>query len=141
MQKTIEDETSGVAAAASSMTTYAIIALLLAVTGIYAVVSYSVVRRTHEIGVRVALGAARGDVIKMVIWQASRIAALGLAIGLPLAFLLMLGMTRALYGVVTLEPMTFVIFTALLGAAALIAGYLPARRAARVDAIVALRHE
>lgn len=141
MEQSIADQTSGVGAAATSMTIYAAIALLLAATGIYAVISYTVARRTHEIGVRIALGAGQGDVLKMVVWQASRMAGLGLAIGIPMAFLLNRVMSSVLYNVVALDPMTFAVFTALLGASALLASYLPARRAARVDAMVALRHE
>jgi putative ABC transport system permease protein len=141
MEQSIADQTSGVGAAASSMTVYAAIALLLAATGIYAVISYTVARRTHEIGVRVALGAGQGDVLKMVVWQASRMAGLGLGIGIPLAFLLSRLMSSVLYNVVALDTMTFVVFTALLGASALLASYLPARHAARVDPIVALHHE
>jgi putative ABC transport system permease protein len=141
MEQVLADQSSGVRAAAASMTTYALIALALAATGIYAVISYSVARRTHEIGVRIALGAGQGDVLKMVVWQAWRMAGLGLAVGVPLAFLLTRIMSSVLYNVVALDPMTFAIFTALLGASALLASYLPARRAARVDAVVALRHE
>ena len=141
MEQSIADQTSGVGAAATSMTIYAAIALLLAATGIYAVISYSVARRTHEIGVRIALGAGQGDVLKMVVWQASRMAGLGLGIGIPMAFLLNRVMSSALYNVVALDPMTFAVFTALLGTSALLASYLPAHRAARVDAMVALRHE
>jgi putative ABC transport system permease protein len=141
MDQSIADQTAGVGAAATSMTIYAVIALLLATTGIYAVISYSVARRTHEIGIRIALGAGQGDVLKMVAWQASRMAGLGLAIGIPLAFLLSRAVSSALYNVVALDAMTFAIFTALLAASALLASYLPARRAARVDAMIALRHE
>jgi putative ABC transport system permease protein len=141
MEQRIAEQTSGVRAAATSMTNYAVIALLLAATGIYAVISYSVARRTQEIGVRIALGAGQGDVLKMVVWQASRMAGLGLGIGIPMAFLLSRIMSSALYNVVALDSMTFAVFTALLGASALLASYLPARRAARIDAMVALRHE
>jgi len=141
MEQSVAEQTSGVGAAATSMTNYAAIALLLAITGIYAVISYSVARRTHEIGVRIALGAGQGDVLKMVVGQASRMAGLGLAIGIPVAYVLARIMSSVLYNVVALDLGTFVGFTALLGASALLASYLPARRAARVDAMVALRHE
>jgi putative ABC transport system permease protein len=141
MEQSIAEQTSGVRAAATVMSHYAIIALLLAATGIYAVISYSVARRTHEIGVRIALGAGEGRVVKMVVWQASRMAGLGLAVGIPMAIALTWTMSRVLLNVVALDPLTFAVFAALLGLSALLAGYIPARRAARVDATVALRHE
>jgi putative ABC transport system permease protein len=140
-EQMIAEQTSGVRAAAKAMTNYAILALLLAATGIYAVISYSVARRTHEIGVRIALGAGEARVLKMVVWQASRMAGLGLAIGIPMAVALTWTMSRVLLNVVALDPLTFAAFTVLLGVSALLAGYIPARRAARVDATVALRHE
>jgi putative ABC transport system permease protein len=139
-QRTVE-EASGVGSAATSMGMNAAIALLLAATGIYAVISYSVARRTHEIGIRMALGAGHGDVMKMVVWQAFRTAGLGLAIGVLLAILLARLMSSVLYNVIALDPLTFAAFTTVLAVSALLACYLPARRAAGVDATVALRHE
>jgi putative ABC transport system permease protein len=141
MEQVLAEQTSGIRASAISMTTYAVIALILAATGIYAVLSYSVARRTQEIGVRMALGAADRDVLKMVMSQASRMAGLGLAIGLVNAWLLTRLMASVLYDVVTLEPLAFTAFTAVLAAAAFLAAYIPARRAARVDALIALHHE
>jgi len=123
------------------MSTYAAIALLLAVTGIYAVIAYSVVQRTHEIGLRLALGAGHADILRMVVGQAFRLAAIGLGIGVPVAFILTRIMARALYGVVSVDALTFVAFTLALAAAALLAGYIPARRATRVDPVIALHHE
>jgi putative ABC transport system permease protein len=141
MDQSISEQTSGVRAAAVSMTTYALIALLLAVTGIYAVISYSVVQRTHEIGIRMVLGADRASVLRMTLGQALRIAAVGLGVGVPIAVALTWVMSSFLYNVVVVSPATFVILAMLLAASALLAGYLPARRAARVDPMVALRHE
>lgn len=141
MDQRISDQSSGVRAAATSMSTNAAIALLLAATGIYAVISYTVARRTHEIGIRMALGAGQGDVLRMVVWQAFRTAGLGLAIGILLAFLLARVMSSVLYNVIALDPLTFAAFTTLLAVSALLACYLPARRAAGVDATVALHHE
>jgi putative ABC transport system permease protein len=131
----------GVRAAALSMTTYAAIALLLAVTGIYAVVSYSVASRTHDIGVHMALGANRADVLRMIMRQAGFLTGIGLLIGLPLAIALARVMSSALYNTVNLEPSTFVVFAGILIGAALAASYLPARRATRIEPITALRNE
>ena len=141
MQQYINEETSGVRGAAVSMGTYAVIALLLAVTGIYAVISYSVVQRTHEIGVRMALGAARSDVLKMTLMQGVSIAAVGLGIGIPVAFTLMRLMSHVLYNVVVVEPLVFALLTAILALSAVLAGYIPARRAAGIDPLTALRDE
>jgi predicted permease len=141
MEQIISEQTSGVRIAATTMSTYATIALLLAITGVYAVISYSVAQRTHEIGVRIALGAAHGDVLKMVVGQALRMAMGGLAVGVPMAFILTRLMSSVLYNVVAADWITFGVFTALLGLSALLAGYIPARRVTKVDPLIALRHE
>jgi len=141
MEQSIAEETSGVRSSAITMATYAAIALLLAVTGIYAVIAYSVVQRTHEIGLRLALGAGRRDIVRMVLGQAFGMAAIGLAIGIPVAFILTRVMASALYGVVSVDALAFVAFTLALAASALFAGYIPARRATRVDPVIALHHE
>ncbi|MGA2181396.1 MAG: ABC transporter permease [Bryobacteraceae bacterium] len=141
MQQLITEQTSGVRASAVSMSSYAVIALLLAVTGIYAVISYSVVQRTHEIGVRMALGAARPDVLRMILMQGVGIAGVGLAIGVPVALTLMLVMSSLLYNVVLVEPLVFALLTAILAMSAVLAGYVPARRAASIDPLTALRDE
>jgi putative ABC transport system permease protein len=141
MEESIAEQTSGVRSSAITMSTYAAIALLLAVTGIYAVIAYSVAQRTHEIGLRLALGAGQGDIVRMVVGQAFRLAAIGLTIGIPIAFALTRVMANALYGVVSVDALTFVAFTLTLAAAALFAGYIPARRATRVDPVIALHHE
>jgi len=141
MDQIVAMQTSGVAAAAFSMETYAAIALLLALTGIYALASYSVAQRTHEIGIRMALGAGRGDVLKMVVRQSFRTAGTGLAIGLPAAVILTKIMSSVLLNVVPMDLRLVAAFTLLLGGAALRASYIPARRASRVDPMVALHHE
>jgi len=123
------------------MGVFALIALVLAASGIYGVVSYSVARRTHEIGVRMALGAAAGEVRRQIVAQALRPALAGTVLGIAGALVLGRVMSSALYGVVTLEPGTFVGVGLLLAASALLAGYIPARRACAVDPIVALREE
>jgi putative ABC transport system permease protein len=140
-EQAIADERSGVGAAARAMSTFALIALLLAATGIYAVVSYFVAARTHDIGVHMALGASRADVLKMAMRQSLRLTVFGLAFGIPLAILLARVMSSALYEVVNLDPATFAIFAGVLALSALLASYLPSRRATRIDPMSALREE
>jgi putative ABC transport system permease protein len=141
MEQDLAWEKSGVAGAAFSMKKYAVIALLLAITGIYAVMSYAVAQRTHEIGVRMALGARRADVLKMVIGQSFRMAGTGLAIGLPLAYVLTRLASSVVFNVITVDLYAFAVFSLLLGFATLLAAYIPAQRAARVDPAVALHNE
>jgi putative ABC transport system permease protein len=120
---------------------FAGVALLLAVIGVYGVVAYSVAERTREIGIRVALGALQKDVVQMVLRQGLLLAAAGAGFGVVAA----LGMTRLmvslLFGTSAGDPATFVCVTCLLIAVALSACYIPARRAARIDPMVALRYE
>jgi len=141
MEQNIAWETSGVAGAAISMEKYAVIALLLAIAGIYAVTSYAVAQRTHEIGVRMALGARQADVLKMVIGQSFRMAGAGLAIGLPLAYVLTRVASSLVYNVIVVDLYAFGAFTLLLSFATLLATYVPAQRAAKVDPAVALHNE
>jgi putative ABC transport system permease protein len=141
MEQTIAWETSGIAGAAFAMKKYAIIALLLAITGIYAVMSYAVAQRTHEIGVRIALGARQADVLKMVLGQSFRMAGAGLAIGLPLAYVLTRVASSLVYNVIVMDLYAFAAFALLLGLATLLATYFPAQRAANVDPAVALHNE
>lgn len=140
-EQRITDQTGGIRASARTMTMYAAIALLLALTGIYAVISYTVAQRTHEIGVRIALGAGQGDILRMTLGQGVRMAGVGLAIGLPAAILLTRTMSSVLYNILVLDPMWFAVLTALLASSAVLASYVPARRAARVDPVTALRNE
>ncbi|MGH7718491.1 MAG: ABC transporter permease [Gemmatimonadaceae bacterium] len=116
-------------------------ALLLAVMGIYGVTSYSVAQRRREIGIRIALGAQRGDVLRAVLRQGVVLATIGIVAGLAGAFALTRFISSLLYGVSTIDPITFLGVPALLLAVALLASYLPARRAARVDPVVTLRSE
>lgn len=117
------------------------LALLLAAMGIYGVMSYAVSRRTREIGVRVALGAGRRDVVGMVVGRALRLAGIGLLVGGGLALGAGQLLRSQLYGVSPRDPATFAAITLLLGAVALLSSWLPARRAAAVDPLVALRYE
>jgi putative ABC transport system permease protein len=123
------------------MSMYALIALLLALTGIYSVNSYLVVQRTYEIGVRMALGASPGNVLRLFLWKALRTAAMGLTIGILLAFILTRIIASVLYNAVAIDSATFVALSVLLAGCGLLAAYVPARRATRVDPMVALRHQ
>jgi predicted permease len=120
---------------------FAVLALVLACVGIYGVISYLVGQRTHEIGVRIAVGAQRSDVLRMVLGHGARMALLGVTIGVAAALALTRLMSRLLFGVSVADPLTFTAVAALLTFVALAACYIPARRAMRVDPLVALRHE
>jgi putative ABC transport system permease protein len=120
---------------------FAVTALLLAGLGIYGVISYLVSERTHEIGIRVALGAQRTNIMQMVLRQGLGLAITGTAIGLGCALIVSHLMAGLLYGVRPTDPLTFVGVAILLIVVALFACYIPGRRAMRVDPIVALRHE
>ena len=120
---------------------FAGLALLIASIGIYGVIAYSVSRRTQEIGIRMALGAERRDVLRLVIWQGLKLTLLGVAVGLLASFALTRLMEKLLFEIKPTDPWTFVVLPVLLIVVALLASYFPARRATRIDPIVALRHE
>jgi putative ABC transport system permease protein len=120
---------------------FAVIALLLASIGIYGVMSYSVTERTHEIGIRMALGAGQADVLGFVIKQGLTLTMIGLAIGVAVSLALTRLMESLLFGVSSTDPVTFVVISLLLAIVSIFATYLPARRATRVDPMIALRYE
>jgi ABC-type antimicrobial peptide transport system permease subunit len=120
---------------------FALLALLLSSMGIYGVVSYLVGQQTREIGIRIALGAQRGDVMRLVLGDGVKMALTGVAVGLAAAVGLTRLMTSVLFGVSATDPLTFGGVALLLALVALAAAYIPARRATRVDPLVALRYE
>jgi putative ABC transport system permease protein len=120
---------------------FAGLALILAMLGLYGLISFTVVQRTREIGIRMALGAQPGDVLKLVMGQGISAVLVGMGIGVIAALALTRLMASMLYGVTPTDAVTFVSVAVVLGGVALVASYIPARRAMGTDPLVALRHE
>jgi predicted permease len=129
---------------AKLLSLFGLLAQTLAVVGLYGVLAWSVAQRTHEIGIRMALGASRTDVLKMVFRQGMTLTLVGIALGLAGAYVLtkyLASLTSMLYGVRPFDPLTFTLIAVMLTLVALVACYIPARRATKVDPMVALRYE
>jgi putative ABC transport system permease protein len=141
MESVVEEARAGARFNTAALAVFAVIAFLLAAVGIYGVIAYDVSARTHEIGIRLALGAQGADVLRLVLLWGARLAAGGIAIGLAGAFALTRLMASMLYGVKATDAYTFALIAALLGLVALGASYLPSRRAVALDPVAALRHE
>ena len=123
------------------LSVFACVALLLAAIGIYGVMSYTFSRRIHEIGIRVALGAQRADILRMVLGEGMQLVAFGLLAGLIGATILTRFLRTLLFDITSTDPLVFASIATLLAAVALFASYIPARRATHVDPLVALREE
>ncbi|MDT7603652.1 MAG: hypothetical protein QOF61_1649 [Acidobacteriota bacterium] len=141
LDRVVHESLAGPRVAAAMMGVFALIALLLATMGIYAVMSYAVTQRTHEIGVRLALGAQPRDILRMIVGQGMLLTLVGLVVGLGASLLLAQMMTKVLYNVTATDPATFASISIFLTLVALAANYFPARRATRVDPMQALRYE
>ncbi|MFZ0731368.1 MAG: ABC transporter permease [Candidatus Sulfotelmatobacter sp.] len=141
LEQAISDNASGVESSARMMFIFGVVALVLAAAGIFAVMAYSVSQRTHEIGLRMALGAQRISVLRLVVTSALKMAATGLLIGLCVSALLARALSSALFGVVQIDPSIFALLTAILAIVSAVAAFIPARWATRVDPMKALHHE
>ena len=141
LSQVITESIVGISYVAAMMAGIGIIALVLASVGVYGVMSYSVSERTHEMGIRMAMGASQSSINRLVVGNGMLLTGIGIAIGLPLAFGLARAMSSLLFGVSATDPFSFIGLPLILGAIAALASYLPARRAVRVDPLTALRYE
>ena len=141
LEERIEGSSASTRSLAMLLALFAVLALVLSSIGIYSVISYGVARRTNEIGVRIALGAQRRDVLKLILSQGLGLAVLGVGIGIAGSLALTRLLSSLLFGVQPTDPTVFGGVALLLGFIALLASYIPARRATKVEPVVALRHE
>jgi putative ABC transport system permease protein len=141
LNQVITESIVGISYVAAMMAGIGIIALVLATVGVYGVMSYSVSERTHEMGIRMAMGASQGAINRLVVGNGMLLTTIGIAIGLPVAFALARALSSLLFGVTASDPFAFIGLPLILGAVAFLASYLPARRAVRIDPLTALRYE
>jgi putative ABC transport system permease protein len=141
LDQLISQSILGIAYVAAMMGGIGIIALVLASVGVYGVMSYSVSERTHEIGIRLAMGASGSQIQRLVVGNGMLLTVVGIAIGMPIALVMAFGLSSLLFGVTANDPVSFVGLPLLLATVALLASYIPARRVMRVDPLVALRYE
>ena len=141
VEQRISDNDSGVRFSARMMLVFGAIALVLSAAGIFAVMTYSVRQRTHELGIRMALGAERADVLRLVMGYALKLSLAGFAIGIPCALALTRALSSVLFGVIRMDTSVYLGFTVLLALAGAAAAYIPARWATKVDPMIALRNE
>jgi putative ABC transport system permease protein len=137
----IAESIVGIAYVAALMGAIGVIALILASVGVYGVMSYSVSERTHEIGIRMAMGATRGEIQRLIVGNGMLLTIIGITIGMPIAYAMAYALSSLIFGVTARDPLSFIGLPLLLGSVALLASYLPARRALRVDPLIALRYE
>jgi ABC-type antimicrobial peptide transport system permease subunit len=141
MDQQIDDSLSTERMIALLAASFGVLATLLAAVGLYGVLAYATVQRTREIGIRIALGASRGAVARMVLSEVARLAGISIAVALPLALILGRLIKSQLFGISSADPLTLIATTLVTGLAALLAAWIPTRRATRVDPMVALRYE
>jgi putative ABC transport system permease protein len=141
MEEVVADSVGQRRFAMQVVSLFGVLALLLASIGIYGVMAYSVSQRTREIGIRVALGASRGTILRWVLRQGMVLIAIGVGVGLLAAFALMRLLRTLLFGVQATDVVTYIALSAVLAVVALLACYIPARRATKIDPLVALRYE
>jgi putative ABC transport system permease protein len=141
LDKVISESVVGIAYVAAMMGVMGVIALVLASVGVYGVMSYAVAERTNEFGIRMAMGATAGDIQRLVLSKGFLLTGVGIGLGMPLAFAMANALSSLLFGVKAADPAAFIGLPLLLAAISMLASYLPAMRAVRVDPIVALRYE